>query len=253
MDKEKPSYFSFLLPCLIILTFIISSCTPAYVKRLERIENLLDNLEKEIKLTKTEPELASINASINSFSTQIKKISSLDYSKSDKYKENGESLSEIMSDIQSIRNEIKTTDSQKLDNALKKTFLSSSENILTFLGELKNRDISISKGEAAYKKAEESMNAANEALKKGKRDEAEFNLKAGKESLNTGNMEFVKASAMNEHLLKKRDSLIIGYDDLSLLVREKLGLELFEIFNFKFLDKDKKRLERTVDNLKGKN
>ena len=251
--NEKKSFFCTKILVLFIFTvFSFFACTPAYIKRLEKIENLLDNLEKEIKITKTSPELATIHTNVNAFSMEIEKISSLEYSGTDTYSTNAESLSNIISRITSIQNELKATESEQLDDELKTAFLSSSGNILSFADALKNRDISISKGESDYKKAEENMLSANEALKNGKRDEAEFNLKSGREALNSGNMEFVKASAINNSLLEKREELINNYNRFVSLVREKLGLELFEMSQFKFLDKDKKRLERTVDNLKGK-
>ena len=252
MAKKKSFFSTTIAVSLLFAVFFLYACTPPYIKRLERIESLLDNLEKEIKVTRTSPELAVIHANINSFSMEIKKISSLEYSGTDTYKANAESLSNIISRITSIQNELKTTEPEKLDDELKKAFLSSSDNIISFAKVLKNRDISISKGESDYKKAEKNMLLANEALKNGKRDEAEFNLKAGKEALNSGNMEFVKASAANNSLLVKREELIKNYNRFASLVKEKLGLELFEMSEFKFLDKDKKRLERTVDNLKGK-
>lgn len=251
--NEKKTFFCTKIVVLFLFTvFSFCACTPAYIKRLEKIENLLDNLEKEIKITKTSPELAVIHTNINAFSMEIEKISSLEYSDTNTYAANAESLSNIIFRITSIQNELKTTESEQLDDELKATFIISSDNILSFANALKSRDISISKGESDYKKAEESMLSANEALKNGKRDEAEFNLKSGRESLNSGNMEFVKASAINNRLLEKRDELMDNYNRFASLVKEKIGLELFEMSQFKFLDKDKKRLERTVENLKEK-
>ncbi|RMF95309.1 MAG: hypothetical protein D6734_05845 [Candidatus Schekmanbacteria bacterium] len=235
---------------IVLPLFFLYSCTPAYVKRLERIETLLDNLEKEIKITKTSPELAVIHTNINAFSMEIKKISSLDYSENGKYAENSSRLSDIISKIESIHNEFKKIESENLDNELKETFLDVSKKVISFAEKLKDRDLAISKGETAYKNAETSMIAANAALKDGRQEDAEKKLKEGKASLNIGNNEFIKAAELNNSLLNQREDLIQNYQRLSSLVKDKMGLELFEISDFKFLEKDKKRLDRTVNNLR---
>ena len=237
---------------IVVVLLPLCACVPSPVERLERIEKLLSNLEKEINITKTSPELADLHMYVNNYGREIERVSNLEYRDSNSYQQNSAVLAEINITLDDIRTNIPSVSVQELNDEMKGSFLRTTERFAEFVSFLKDRDTAITKGETMYRDSEVVMSKADAAIKQGKKEDAVIFLKEGKGYFVSGNSEFIKADALSNKLLQTRSAVAEAHKQFSVLVREKLGIELPEMGELKFIDKDEKRLERTVKALNNK-